>query len=74
MHTYIHTCIHTGTGDKLVSVGLDPDHSIAVVDAQTGAKIASATGSAHRIFCVAFNPQDDSIVTAGVYVCFCMCV
>jgi len=45
---------------------MDTDHSIAVWAWETGSKIASATGHPHRIFCAAFNPSDDSIVTVGV--------
>ncbi|EKX32589.1 hypothetical protein GUITHDRAFT_82168, partial [Guillardia theta CCMP2712] len=53
-------------GSLLASVGMDVDHSIAVWDWKTGQKRASATGHVNRIFCIAFNPSDDSLVSAGV--------
>ena len=53
-------------GSKLVSVGMDIDHSIAVWTWQSGHKVASATGSIERIFDCAFNPSDDSIITVGL--------
>lgn len=55
-----------GKGNLLVSVGMDGDHSIALWNWQKGAKVASATGHSRRIFSVAFNPSDDSIITCGI--------
>jgi len=56
----------SGGGDLLCSVGLDIDHSIAIWRWEKGEKVASATGHTQRIFSVAFNPTDDSLVSVGV--------
>ncbi len=55
-----------GDCDRVVSVGLDRDHIVAVWDWRTGSKLASACGHPRRIFCVAANPADGTFVTCGV--------
>ena len=44
----------SGDGSKLVSVGMDIDHSIAVWTWESGHKVASATCSIERVFACAF--------------------
>ena len=56
----------SGDGSKLVSVGIDIDHSIAVWNWESGHKIASATCSIERVFACACNPADDTVVTIGL--------
>ena len=53
-------------GDKLFSVGLDDDHSIACWDWKKGAKIADSKGDKSLIIAIKVSPYDDTIVTVGV--------
>ncbi|XP_048374588.1 echinoderm microtubule-associated protein-like 6 isoform X9 [Sphaerodactylus townsendi] len=57
----------SATGKLLVSVGVDPDHTITVWRWQEGAKIASRGGHLERIFVVEFRPDSDTqFVSVGV--------
>ncbi|OXB63038.1 hypothetical protein ASZ78_014805, partial [Callipepla squamata] len=69
-------CFHTkgvnyvnfsATGKLLVSVGVDPEHTITVWRWQEGAKVASRGGHLERIFVVEFRPDSDTqFVSVGV--------
>ncbi|XP_074434711.1 echinoderm microtubule-associated protein-like 6 isoform X3 [Larus michahellis] len=69
-------CFHTkgvnyvnfsATGKLLVSVGIDPEHTITVWRWQEGAKVASRGGHLERIFVVEFRPDSDTqFVSVGV--------
>ncbi|ESO87658.1 hypothetical protein LOTGIDRAFT_166239 [Lottia gigantea] len=57
----------TGDGKKLVSVGLDDNHTIVVWDWKKGEKLASTRGHKDKIFVVKWNPFDGSkLVSVGV--------
>uniref|UniRef100_A0A803SL06 EMAP like 6 n=1 Tax=Anolis carolinensis TaxID=28377 RepID=A0A803SL06_ANOCA len=57
----------SATGKLLVSVGVDPEHTITVWRWQEGAKIASRGGHLERIFVVEFRPDSDTqFVSVGV--------
>jgi hypothetical protein len=46
-----------GEGDRVLSVGLDRDHIVAVWDWRTGEKLASACGHPRSIICIARKPS-----------------
>ncbi|KAK9412191.1 echinoderm microtubule-associated protein-like 6 [Crotalus adamanteus] len=57
----------SATGKLLVSLGVDPEHTITVWRWQDGAKIASRGGHLERIFVVEFRPDSDTqFVSVGV--------
>ncbi|XP_054543716.1 echinoderm microtubule-associated protein-like 6 [Talpa occidentalis] len=57
----------SATGKLLVSVGVDPEHTITVWRWQEGAKVASRGGHLERIFVVEFRPDSDTqFVSVGV--------
>lgn len=54
-------------GTKLVAVGKDNDHTIAVYDLDSGSVIASGSGDKNMVFACKFVPGDDSqLVSCGV--------
>ena len=55
-----------GKGDKLVSVGLDNDFSIAVYAWQENHLIASCKSAKTKVLCVEFGRDDQSVITCGV--------
>ncbi|OBS66090.1 hypothetical protein A6R68_05372, partial [Neotoma lepida] len=57
----------SATGKLLVSVGVDPEHTITVWRWQEGTKVASRGGHLERIFVVEFRPDSDTqFVSVGV--------
>ncbi|XP_078516147.1 echinoderm microtubule-associated protein-like 5 isoform X2 [Lissotriton helveticus] len=57
----------SATGKLLLSVGLDPEHTITIWKWQEGAKIATRSGHNHRIFVAEFRPDSDTqFVSVGV--------
>ncbi|KAM9714304.1 echinoderm microtubule-associated protein-like 5 isoform 3-T3 [Dama dama] len=57
----------SATGKLLLSVGLDPEHTVTIWRWQEGAKIASRAGHNQRIFVAEFRPDSDSqFVSVGV--------
>ncbi|XP_004681693.1 PREDICTED: echinoderm microtubule-associated protein-like 5 isoform X1 [Condylura cristata] len=57
----------SATGKLLLSVGLDPEHTITIWRWQEGAKIASRAGHNQRIFLAEFRPDSDSqFVSVGI--------
>ncbi|XP_053521940.1 echinoderm microtubule-associated protein-like 5 isoform X5 [Artibeus jamaicensis] len=57
----------SATGKLLLSVGLDPEHTVTIWRWQEGAKIASKAGHNQRIFVAEFRPDSDSqFVSVGV--------
>ncbi|KAH0503438.1 Echinoderm microtubule-associated protein-like 6 [Microtus ochrogaster] len=57
----------SATGKLLVSVGVDPEHTITVWRWQEGTKVASRGGHLDRIFVVEFRPDSDTqFVSVGV--------
>ncbi|XP_013915817.1 PREDICTED: echinoderm microtubule-associated protein-like 5 [Thamnophis sirtalis] len=57
----------SATGKLLVSLGVDPEHTITVWRWHEGAKIASRGGHLERIFVVEFRPDSDTqFVSVGV--------
>ncbi|XP_067091821.1 echinoderm microtubule-associated protein-like 6 [Osmerus mordax] len=69
-------CAHTkgvgyvnfsATGKLLLSVGVEPEHTITVWRWQEGAKVTSKGGHPDRIFVVEFRPDSDSqFVSVGI--------
>uniref|UniRef100_A0A8C6PPX7 EMAP like 5 n=1 Tax=Nothobranchius furzeri TaxID=105023 RepID=A0A8C6PPX7_NOTFU len=69
-------CFHAGgvcsvsfsaTGRLLLSVGLDPEHTITIWKWQEGAKVASRIGHTQRIFVAEFRPDSDThFVSVGI--------
>eukprot|EP00741_Cyanophora_paradoxa_P013197 tig00000178_g12749.t1 len=61
------TCLaFSGDGSRLVSVGLDDNHTIVVWEWRSGRRMYTERGDLHRIWAVAFNPHDNcAFVTAG---------
>ena len=55
--------IKGGKGDKLVSVGLDNDFSIAVYAWQENHLIASCKSAKTKVLCVEFGRDDQSVIT-----------
>eukprot|EP00741_Cyanophora_paradoxa_P013198 tig00000178_g12750.t1 len=54
-------------GNKLVSVGLDPDHTVVLWDWRKSRALVSEKGDGNKIFGVTFNPCDSSaFATVGV--------
>ena len=55
------------SGDRLASVGLDPDHTIALYDCTTGDIISSAKGlvSPNNVNDIAYSPSGTEIVAVG---------
>ncbi|XP_060573407.1 echinoderm microtubule-associated protein-like 6 [Ruditapes philippinarum] len=57
----------SGDGKKLVSVGLDDNHSIVVWDWRKGEKLATTRGHKDKIFVVKWNPFDNNkLITVGI--------
>ncbi|XP_035283834.1 echinoderm microtubule-associated protein-like 5 isoform X4 [Anguilla anguilla] len=57
----------SATGKLLLSVGLDPEHTITIWKWQEGAKIASRAGHSQRIFVAEFRPDSDTqFVSVGI--------
>ncbi|KAI1895518.1 hypothetical protein AGOR_G00107080 [Albula goreensis] len=57
----------SATGKLLLSVGLDPEHTITIWKWQEGAKIASRAGHTQRIFVAEFRPDSDTqFVSVGI--------
>ncbi|MBN3275586.1 EMAL6 protein, partial [Polyodon spathula] len=57
----------SATGKLLLSLGVDPEHTITVWRWQEGARVASKGGHADRIFVVEFRPDSDSqFVSVGI--------
>ncbi|XP_028844275.1 echinoderm microtubule-associated protein-like 6 isoform X1 [Denticeps clupeoides] len=57
----------SATGKLLLSVGVDPDHTITVWRWQEGTKVTSRGGHPDRIFVVEFRPDSDSqFVSVGI--------
>lgn len=69
-------CFHAGgvcsvsfsaTGKLLLSVGLDPEHTVTIWKWQEGAKVASRIGHTQRIFVAEFRPDSDThFVSVGI--------
>ncbi|KAI9516013.1 Echinoderm microtubule-associated protein-like 5 [Dissostichus eleginoides] len=69
-------CFHSGgvcsvsfsaTGKLLLSVGLDPEHTVTIWKWQEGAKVASRVGHTQRIFVAEFRPDSDThFVSVGI--------
>ncbi|MEQ2178766.1 Echinoderm microtubule-associated protein-like 5 [Goodea atripinnis] len=69
-------CFHAGgvcsvsfsaTGRLLLSVGLDPEHTVTIWKWQEGAKVASWVGHTQRIFVAEFRPDSDThFVSVGI--------
>jgi len=53
-------------GNRLVSIGLDDDHSVALWSWRQGIRLASAPVQSAKVFQCLFNPVNDSVVTIGV--------
>ncbi|XP_037397929.1 echinoderm microtubule-associated protein-like 5 isoform X4 [Pygocentrus nattereri] len=57
----------SATGKLLLSVGLDPEHTITIWKWQEGAKVASRCGHTQRIFVAEFRPDSDTqFVSVGI--------
>ncbi|XP_016361551.1 echinoderm microtubule-associated protein-like 5 isoform X5 [Sinocyclocheilus anshuiensis] len=57
----------SATGKLLLSVGLDPQHSLTIWKWQEGAKVACRTGHTQRIFVAEFRPDSDTqFVSVGI--------
>ncbi|XP_071235743.1 echinoderm microtubule-associated protein-like 6 isoform X1 [Salvelinus alpinus] len=57
----------SATGKLLLSVGVEPEHTITVWRWQEGAKVTSKGGHPDRIFVVEFRPDSDSqFVSVGI--------
>uniref|UniRef100_A0A8C7F8N6 EMAP like 5 n=1 Tax=Oncorhynchus kisutch TaxID=8019 RepID=A0A8C7F8N6_ONCKI len=57
----------SATGKLLLSVGLDPEHTITIWKWQEGANVASRSGHIQRIFVAEFRPDSDTqFVSVGV--------
>uniref|UniRef100_A0AAQ4RNR3 EMAP like 6 n=2 Tax=Gasterosteus aculeatus aculeatus TaxID=481459 RepID=A0AAQ4RNR3_GASAC len=57
----------SATGKLLLSVGVDPEHTITVWRWQEGSKVCSKAGHLDRIFVVEFRPDSDSqFVSVGI--------
>ncbi|XP_034043528.1 echinoderm microtubule-associated protein-like 6 [Thalassophryne amazonica] len=57
----------SATGKLLLSVGVDPEHTITVWRWQEGTKVTSKGGHAERIFVVEFRPDSDTqFVSVGI--------
>ncbi|WAR18910.1 EMAL6-like protein [Mya arenaria] len=57
----------SGDGKKLVSVGLDDNHSIVIWDWRKGEKLATTRGHKDKIFVVKWNPFDpNKLISVGI--------
>uniref|UniRef100_A0AAY4ASC1 Echinoderm microtubule-associated protein-like 6 n=1 Tax=Denticeps clupeoides TaxID=299321 RepID=A0AAY4ASC1_9TELE len=57
----------SATGKLLVSVGVEPEHTITVWRWQEGSKVSSTGGHSDRIFVVEFRPDSDTqFVSVGI--------
>ena len=57
----------TADGKRLLSVGLEDDHRVAVWDWRRGECLSQVNGSKDKVFCVLSNPHDPTrFVTTGV--------
>nr|XP_021519653.1 echinoderm microtubule-associated protein-like 5 isoform X4 [Meriones unguiculatus] len=57
----------SATGKLLLSVGLDPEHTVTIWRWQEGARIASKAGHNQRIFVAEFRPDSDTqFVSVGI--------
>uniref|UniRef100_A0A8C7YJ93 EMAP like 5 n=1 Tax=Oryzias sinensis TaxID=183150 RepID=A0A8C7YJ93_9TELE len=57
----------SATGKLLLSVGLDPEHTITIWKWQEGAKVANRIGHSQRIFVAEFRPDSDThFVSVGI--------
>ncbi|XP_010771608.1 echinoderm microtubule-associated protein-like 6 [Notothenia coriiceps] len=57
----------SATGKLLLSVGVEPEHTITVWRWQEGSKVCSKAGHPDRIFVVEFRPDSDSqFVSVGI--------
>ncbi|KAI2654594.1 Echinoderm microtubule-associated protein-like 5 [Labeo rohita] len=57
----------SATGKLLLSVGLDPQHTLTIWKWQEGAKVASRAGHTQRIFVAEFRPDSDTqFVSVGI--------
>lgn len=54
------------SGEKLVTIGDDDDHSVAVYRVADGALLASSKGDKNRVLDVAFSLDGHTLVTVGV--------
>jgi len=54
------------SGEQLISVGLDDDHSLALYRVEDGTLLATAKGDRNRVLDVEFSPDGASVVTVGV--------
>jgi len=61
----IASCCFTRDGRRVVSVGSDASHSVAVWEMSSGQLLASERGSKGPIFAVACCPKDGGLVTVG---------
>lgn len=55
------------SGDKIATVGLDPDHTVAIFDTASGDIISSAKGisSPNQVFDIAYSPNGHDIALVG---------
>ncbi|XP_016405479.1 echinoderm microtubule-associated protein-like 5, partial [Sinocyclocheilus rhinocerous] len=57
----------SATGKLLLSVGLDPQHTLTIWKWREGAKVASRAGHTQRIFVAEFRPDSDTqFVSVGI--------
>ncbi|CAL8295460.1 unnamed protein product, partial [Arctogadus glacialis] len=57
----------SATGKLLLSVGLDPDHTVTIWKWQEGATVATRQGHTQRIFVAEFRPDSDThFVSVGI--------
>ncbi|KAJ3613029.1 hypothetical protein NHX12_019285 [Muraenolepis orangiensis] len=57
----------SATGKLLLSVGLDPEHTVTIWKWQEGAKVATRLGHSQRIFVAEFRPDSDThFVSVGI--------
>nr|XP_039266613.1 echinoderm microtubule-associated protein-like 6 [Styela clava] len=67
-HTHGIGCVNfSGDGKRLVSVGIDNDHMLAIWDWRRGEKLASAKGHQDKVFCVKFDAANcENLITVGI--------
>ena len=61
-----HLAFNCTKGDKLASVGLDDDHSIAIYDWRRRLLLASGKGDKSKILACQFTPNGKTLVACGV--------